>query len=114
MNTVATKRPIAVTVLALLYIATGIGGFILHRRDLLLWAPESSLVIAVEAAAILAGVFMLLGHNWARWLALAWITFHVAISYPDIGKLIAHSLFLALFAWILLRPPASHYFRSSS
>ena len=114
MSAPTSRRPITVTVLALLYIATGIGGLILHRREILARAPETTLVVAVECAAILAGAFMLRGHNWARWLALAWIAFHVAISYPDIGKLIAHSVFLALFAWILLRPPASHYFHGSS
>jgi hypothetical protein len=111
MNPPALKRPIPVTIVAALYILTGIGGLIAHGREILAYRPETPLVVATECLAILAGIFMLRGHNWARWLALAWIAFHVAISYPDIGKLIAHSVFLILFAWILLRPPANRYFR---
>jgi hypothetical protein len=106
------KRPISVTLLAAVYILTGIGGLIVHGREILALRPETPLVVSVELIAVLAGIFMLRGHNWARWLALAWIAFHVAISFPSMQKIIGHSLFLALFAWILLRPAATRYFRS--
>ena len=33
-----------------------------------------------SSLAIVCGVFLLRGHNWARWLALAWIAFHVVLS----------------------------------
>jgi len=58
-------------------------------------------------------VYMLLGRNWARWLGLAWIAFHVIISaFHSAQELVIHGLLLALFAYFLLRPSASAYFRA--
>ena len=37
-------------------------------------------ITVIGVAAVVAGVFMLRGRNWARWLALAWMASHVAIS----------------------------------
>jgi hypothetical protein len=54
---------------------------------------------------------MLLGKNWARWLALAWITFHVVISfYHSIQQVLVHALVLLLFVYCLYRPAAGAYF----
>ena len=51
--------------------------------------------VVTELVGLLAGIFMLRGHNWARWLAVAWMAFHVAISFPEISKLAIHSLLCA-------------------
>jgi hypothetical protein len=56
---------------------------------------------------------MLRGHNWARWLAVAWMAFHVAISFPEISKLAIHSLLLVAIAWLLFRSDARAWFRSA-
>jgi len=37
-------------------------------------------VCLLSLAAVIAGAGLLRGYNWARWLALAWIAFHVAIQ----------------------------------
>jgi hypothetical protein len=55
---------------------------------------------------------MLLGQNWARWLALLWMAFHVAISFGVPQNLVIHSLFLVLIAWVLFRREARLYFRA--
>ena len=106
------KPPISVLVIGCLYIAVGATGFVGHFRDL--HQPETKWILLTEFLALLAGVFILLRHNWARWLAVAWMAFHVVISYPVARQLIVHSLFLALIAWILFRPPARTWFRSAS
>jgi hypothetical protein len=67
----------------------------------------------VRLLAILCGVFMLRGRNWARWLALAWMAFHVAISFPEQGQVAFHLLFLVAVAWLLFRPDAGQYFRET-
>jgi hypothetical protein len=54
---------------------------------------------------------MLLAQNWARWLALVWMAFHVAISFPMLRQVAMHFLFLALMAWLLFRPDARQYFQ---
>jgi hypothetical protein len=109
-----SKRPISVTILACLYLAVGAGGFVLHFRELLAHHPDAVGIEVTELVAILCGVFMLLGHNWARWLAVAWIAFHVALSaFHSLAEFAIHAVFCALIAWILFRPEAARYFRAA-
>jgi len=49
---------------------------------------------------------MFRGRNWARWLALVWMAFHVAISFPVVRQVVTHSIIFALIAWVLFRPDA--------
>jgi len=108
------KRPLAVTGIACLLIAAGIFGAAIHVRELVsgkvfrwedLWVPLLGLLPAV------CGLFILLGHNWARWLAVAWMAVHVAISFFDsIEKVAVHIVLLALIAYALFRRDASTYF----
>ena len=108
------KRPLAVTGFAYLLIAAGIFGAAIHVRELVsgkvfrwedLWVPLLGLLPAV------CGLFILLGHNWARWLAVAWMAVHVAISFFDsIEKVAVHIVLLALIAYALFRHDASAYF----
>jgi hypothetical protein len=59
-------------------------------------------------------VFMLRGCNWARWLLLVWIAYHVILSaFHSLSELVMHSLLFALVAYFLLRPQASAYFRGA-
>lgn len=108
------NRPISVTILACIFLLVGTAGFVFHFRELLPLNRDGLLVELTEILAVVAGVFMLLGHNWARWLALAWMAFHVAISIGDpIRKLAMHAVIFVVIAWILLRPAAGRYFRGS-
>lgn len=108
------NRPISVTILACIFLLVGTAGFVFHFRELLPLNRDGLLVELTEILAVVAGVFMLLGHNWARWLALAWMAFHVAISIGDpIRKLAMHAVIFVVIAWILLRPAAGRYFRRS-
>jgi hypothetical protein len=108
----ANKRPISVTILACVYLAVGVGGFAVHFRELLARHPDAVGIEVTELTAIVCGVFLLRGQNWARWLALAWIAFHVILSaFHPIAELIIHAVFCAVFAWFLFRPEAARYFR---
>jgi len=109
------KRPLTVTVIGLLQIVVGTTGFAFHLNEI---KPQHALqngnvwIFVVESVAIVGGVFLLRGNNWARWLTLAWITFHVVFSFFDSpGKVAVHALILVLFAYSLLRPEANAYFR---
>jgi len=109
------RRPLAVTFIACLFIAVGIFGGVIHLRELVsqrlfrwedLWAPLLGFVASV------AGIFILLGHNWARWLAVAWMAFHVALSFFDsMSKIAVHVVLLALIAYALFRRDSSTYFQ---
>jgi hypothetical protein len=110
----ANPRPISITILACVYIAVGIMGFAYHFRELLSWQHDSLWIELSETLAIVCGVFMLRGQNWARWLALAWMLFHVIVSaFNSMHQFLMHSLICAGIAWILLHPTAARYFRSS-
>jgi hypothetical protein len=110
----SNKRPISVTIVACLYLAVGAGGFVVHFRELLAHHPDAVAIEVTELVAILCGVFLLLGHDWARWLAVAWIAFHVALSaFHSIAEFAIHAVFCALIAWILFRPEATRYFRAA-
>ena len=109
------KRPLSVTLLSCTLVATGMGGLAFHTTEFNPQHPlEPDVILAslVRLLAVLGGVYMFLGRNWARWLALLWIAFHVILSaFQSLQQLIAHVLVLAVFAYVLLRPPATDYFR---
>jgi hypothetical protein len=109
------KRPLSVTVIACVYIATGVGGFAFHIADLRMahrFQYDALWIELVRLAAVFAGVFMLLSRNWARWPAVAWMAFHVVVgARHGLVPFAIHCLFLAVLAWLLFRPPAARYFR---
>ncbi|MFI5106198.1 MAG: hypothetical protein ACHP79_14855 [Terriglobales bacterium] len=105
------KPPASIIVVACLYILVGALAFVGHFKDSLASPREGLWILLTECLAIVAGVFLLRGQNWARWLALAWIAFHVVISYAVLRELVVHSVICVLFAWILFRPEAGRYFR---
>ena len=79
-------RPISITILACVYLMVGTVGFAFHFREILArraFQYDDALIEFTELIAIVCGVFLMQGRNWARWLALAWIAFHVAFSLFD-------------------------------
>lgn len=108
----SSQRPVSILILGCLYIVVGIVGLAAHVHDLR--RPDGVWIALVELLAILCGGFLLRGKNWARWLALAWMAFHVAISFPLLRQVAVHSALLAVIAWLLFRPAAQGYFRSTN
>ena len=108
------KRPIAVTILGGLFIVAGTVGLVYHLRERPL-EPQIVLVSAIRVLAIVGGIFLLLGHSWARWLLLVWLGFHVVLSaFHSLSEASAHAALLLLVAYFLFWPPASKYFQSST
>jgi hypothetical protein len=109
------KRPISVTIVAALYLMVGAVGFAVHGREALVrhaFQYDDAFIELTELIAIVCGVFLLQGRNWARWLALAWIAFHLAFSFFDSPQKAAiHGLFMVLIAYFLFRPDARSYFQ---
>ena len=108
------KRPVSVTVVACVYLLVGAGGFVSHF-DLSLIKDISRFdglwIELVEVLAFIAGLFLLRAQNWARWLALAWMAFHVAAgAFQGFPQFAVHLVFCAIIGWILFRPAATRYF----
>jgi hypothetical protein len=110
-----TKRPLSITIVGILAIAIGAMGVAYHASEFDMRRPFETIGLCfVRLLAVLAGAYMLRGRNWARWLWLAWMAFHVAVSFlHSVSEVLMHALFLAVFAYLLFRPPASAYFRAA-
>ena len=60
---------------------------------------------------IVAGVFMLRGHNWARWLLVVWIAFHIVISaLHSTFQLVLHVFIFTIILYFVFRRDSSAYF----
>jgi len=110
------KRPLSVTAIGYLYIAIGVIALVSHLAMVRLHGPFPYDVLwasLVELIALISGIYILRATNWARWLALAWIVFHVVLSaFHAPLELIIHSLLCLVIAYCLFRPPANAYFRA--
>jgi hypothetical protein len=102
------KIPVSVVVIACLYLAVGIVGFVAHFQDLR--ARDGISIEITEFLAIVCGVFLLRAQNWARWLAVAWMAFHVAMSFGVWRELAIHGVFLVVIGWCLFRADAARFF----
>jgi len=121
------KRPRSITVISWIFIAVGvislIGGLLppsdpvkaQRIAELEAQRPfQHALVHLVHAAAIVGGAFMLRGRNWARWLLVGWIAFHIVISaMHSTFQLIVHSMLFGVVLYFLFLPKASSYFRGA-
>jgi hypothetical protein len=111
------KRPLSVTIIGCLFIVAGAIGFAYHFTEFKAQNPFENgvlLILLVRFIAIIGGVFLLYGHDWARWLLLVWIAYHVILSaFHTTFELIVHSLLFVVIAYFLFRPPVSAYFRNA-
>ncbi|HEX4537446.1 MAG TPA: hypothetical protein VH140_10895 [Candidatus Acidoferrum sp.] len=107
------KRPIRVTILGWLFIVAGVVGLGYHlsERPLDRWV---ALISFIRVLAIVVGVFLLKGRNWARWLMTGWLGFHVGVSaLHSLSECLAHAVLFLVVAYFLLTPPDSQYFQAS-
>jgi len=111
------KRPLSITVISWLFVAAGAIGLAYHATEFKADRPFQYDVVwvsLVRLLAILCGVFMLRGSNWARWLLFLWIAYHVVLSaFHSLSELVMHSVLFLVVAYFLLRPQASAYFRGT-
>lgn len=114
------NRPLVVTIVSWFYVAVGVISLVAHSLSLL--APgmlpgrgttqEHSLALLSAILAIAGGAFMLRGRDWARWLCVAWMGFHVILSFwHPRSELLVHALLFAGVLYLLLRPSSAAYFR---
>jgi len=111
------KRPRSVTAIGCLFVIAGAIGLAYHGAEFEARRPfdyDIVWVLLVRLLAILGGVFLLRGSDWARWFLLIWIAYHVILSaFHSMFELIMHGLLLAVVAYFLFRPRVSAYFRDA-
>lgn len=109
------KRPLSITLISLLFIVAGIAGIIYHASD---WRdvathPATIWVFILRLSAIVGGVFALRGANWARWLLVAWIAYHVYLSfYHTTSELAMHVVIMVLVLVALFNRKAANFFKT--
>ena len=104
------------TIIAWLYISVGAIGLVYHSTEFSRQPFQYELVWVelIRLLAVVSGVFMLRGHNWARWLALAWIGAHVILSaFNSLSQLAIHVSFFAILTFFLRRSAANRYYRAA-
>ena len=108
------RRPFAVTILSWLFIAAGAVGLVYHAVGFRAGDPLADviLVLVVRALAVLGGVFALRGANWARWLLVAWMAYHLALGFGhSTSEIASHAILLLVTAIVYFRAPGSTWFR---
>lgn len=114
------KRPRAITVISWIFIVFGIIALLTGLLPNVNTTAAQRLaefkghwyVHVSRMVMVLSGVFMLYGFNWARWLLVVWLVFHVVIgALHSPLRLVVHSLLFVVVVYFLFRPPASAYFR---
>ena len=107
------KRPLPITIIGCLFIVAGLVGLVYHLSETPL-DHRIVLISIVRIIAVVGGVFLLLGHNWARWLILVWLAFHVVVSaFHSVSEFMPHVVLLMVVGYILLGPPTSKFFQSA-
>ena len=107
------RRSTPIIILSSLFIVAGIVGIVYHADDLkfLGKSNEAVWILVIRLLAIIGGVFALRRKNWARWLLLAWISYHVVLSfYHPLSELMMHVAFLAAVVYIYFLSKSSSYF----
>jgi hypothetical protein len=111
------KLPRSILVVGALFIAVGVLDVyrglapLLDRAGTPRLASDDVQVLAIGAAAIVGGGFLLRGRNWARWLLAAWMGLHVALSAAHPSELAAHGAIFAVLLFFLFRPAVAPFFR---
>ena len=118
MNT----RPRSITVISWIFIAFGIIALLTSLLSLANGTAAQRtadlnarwMIYIIQMLALLCGVFMLYGFNWARWLLVVWLGYHVILgALHSLFELSVHSLLFAVVLYFLFRSPASTYFRGT-
>ena len=111
------KRPRSITVISWIFLAAGFIGLAYHATEFNAQSPfeyDVVWVCFVRLLAIVCGVFLLYGCDWARWLLLLWLAYHILLSIShSLFAVAVHGLLFAVIAYFLFRPQASRYFRGT-
>src|SRR5687768_10670883 len=110
------KRPRLITVISWLFIVLGTVSLLSSLLPYWNQTPYERIyelkahwiVHLARTVSIVCGIFMLYGFNWARWLLVIWIGFHIIIgALHSPLQLVVHGLLFAVILYIVFRPDAN-------
>jgi hypothetical protein len=115
-------RPLSITIISWLFMI--FGSIALLSGLLPLTGADAAQLVAEfkthwmvhlsRLAAIVSGLFMLRAHNWARWLLVAWIAFHIVVgALHGWVQLLTHVVTYSVILVFLFRRRAREYFARS-
>jgi hypothetical protein len=118
-----TKRPLSLTVISWIFIAFGGIASLISLPPLFDSSAanriaehpfEFWLTLVIQALALISGVFMLYGFNWARWLLVVWVGYHIILSaLHSPFELLVHTFLFAVVLYFIFRSQASAFFRGA-
>ncbi|AVR44933.1 hypothetical protein C7S20_06425 [Christiangramia fulva] len=109
-------RPFPVITVAILFILAGSLGLIYHIQEFFKshitdWY-ESVWVLILRVLAIVCGVLLLFRIKWARWLAILWMSYHIAISaLHSVVEMFTHIVLLIIISILLFLPISNKFFQ---
>jgi hypothetical protein len=117
-------RPRSITLIAWLFILVGVAGLLNDLWPLLTSGAAEQLAKlkadgladlgpawTSRALAIVGGIGLLRGQNWARWLLLAWMVFHIGLSaLHSAEQLLVHTAIFAPITYLLFRRSIAPWF----
>lgn len=110
--------PLPVIIVSIIFILAGCIGFAYHVKQLFGINDnlnETIWILFLRIVAVVCGLLLLFGINGARWLAIAWLVYHVVISaLNSTSEMIIHIAFLVLVSVLLFLPVSSTYFRNKT
>lgn len=110
------RRPRSITIISWFFIIFGsialLSGLLPPASNLSLEQLKGHWMVHLSRiVSIIAGLFMLRGHNWARWLVVAWIAFHIVLSALHSAlQLLIHAAIFSVILYFLFRRSGSAYF----
>lgn len=122
------RRPLSITAIGWLFIIVGSAGLLKDLWPLLTSAAaqqlaklkadglaDLGLAWTTRALAIVGGAGLLRGHNWARWLLVVWMAFHVGLSlFHSLPELLTHIAIFAPILYLLFRNSSQAYFHAAT
>lgn len=113
------SRPHSITIIGWVFIAVGVAALVHHLMPPIVELQDHrvrdfALMTGTQALAIVAGVLLLRGSDWGRWLLVVWLAEHVVISLlHPLTELIVHCALFVVVVYFLFRPRASAYLRGA-
>ena len=106
--------PLPVIIVSILFILAGCIGFAYHLKEIFEShnnLAETVWILFLRLLAVACGLLLLFRINWARFLTIVWLAYHVVISaLNSTSEMIAHIAFLVLVSVLLFLPVSSAYF----